>query len=356
MHLIQLVRKRRLQVPNRIPGLPATIAMRFPRRKRAPRWLLLAVIGIIVWGPMSAFGKSFDRSIGMNDGVSSSAEVDDAPAHGDVLVAGFGFQTSISSVITIRTYQARTGLVLSEDSYDLNVQEEAASGETKRDRIFAGGIGVDVDGQPRFLLRVYDALTGQFLWQGQLNLTSQKEDPGVRPIATIMPLRSIAWKTAKERHLLVQLNLSLRAVDPLTGRVVWEDRFIPGVSTSGRTKRTDFRPIDRFAPAETIGHIFNLVVRTVDRASGRFLWQDSFEDTDFIERAERESGRRLEPQTAPPGNDRGMAMPAPTGQPRPPMIGCAAVWNGMPEPTVVGNYRRTARACPAWPWLKVGGL
>ena len=134
MHLIQLVRKRRLQVPNRIPGLPATIAMRFPRRKRAPRWLLLAVIGIIVWGPMSAFGKSFDRSIGMKDGVSSSAEVDDAPAHGDVLVAGFGFQTSISSVITIRTYQARTGLVLSEDSYDLNVQEEAASGETKRDR------------------------------------------------------------------------------------------------------------------------------------------------------------------------------------------------------------------------------
>jgi len=154
----------------------------------------------------------------------------------------------------------------------------------------------------------------------------------------------------------VQLNLSLRAVDPLTGRLVWEDRFIPGVSTSRRAERTGFRSVDRFVPAETIGHIFNLVVRTVDRVSGRFLWQDSFEDADLIERTERDSGRRLEPQTVPLWNERDAAMLVSIGRPGPAIIGCAAVWNGMSQPTVVEIYHRTAGACPASPWRGFGGL
>jgi hypothetical protein len=269
---------------------------------------------IMVWGPVIAVGKPLDQSIGVENSVPEPVKVGDAPEHGDFLVAGFGFQTSISSSITIKTYQARTGAVLSEDSYDLNVQDEAASGETKRDRIFAGGVGIDADGQPRFLLRVYDALTGKFLWQGQLNLTYQKEERRVRPIATMTPLRSIARKTGINERSPVQLNLSLRAVDPLTGRLVWEDKFIPGVLSS-RAERAGLRSLDRFVPVETIGHIFNLVVRTVDRASGHLLWQDSFEDSDLIERTEKEGGRRLEPQTMPQRNDRDPALLASIGRP-----------------------------------------
>ncbi|WP_447598761.1 hypothetical protein [Nitrospira sp. Nam80] len=356
MYLAQPVRKKRLQVPNRMPGWLGTAAIRHLLQSAPRRWMPMALIGMTMWGPLIAFGQSFDQSIGVDKGPPTSAGVESAPEHGDFLVAGFGFQTSISSLITIRTYQARTGAVLSEDSYNLNVREEAAAGETQRDRIFAGGIGVDADGQPRFLLRAYDALTGKFLWQGQLNLTPQKEERRVRPVATIMPFRSIVRRTGMEWRSPVQLNLSLRAVDPLTGRLVWEDRFIPGVSTSRRAERTGFRSVDRFVTAETIGHIFNLVVRTVDRVSGRFLWQDSFEDADLIERTERDSGRQLEPQAVPLRNERDAAMLASIGRPGPAMIGCAAVWNGMSQPTVVEIYHRTAGACPASPWRGFGGL
>jgi hypothetical protein len=324
-------------------------------QKWTPRCVPVVLVGLMVWGPVIALGKPLDQSIGVENGVSEPVKVGDASDHGDFLIAGFGFQTSISSSITIKTYQARTGAVLSEDSYDLNVQDEAASGEAKRDRIFAGGVGIDADGQPRFLLRVYDALTGRFLWQGQLNLTSQKEERHVRPIATMTPLRSIARKTGINERSPVQLNLSLRAIDPLTGRLVWEHKFIPGVLSS-RAERAGLRSAHRFVSVETIGHIFNLVVRTVDRASGYLLWQDSFEDSDLIERTEREGGRRLEPQTMPLWNDRDPALLTSTGRPGSAMSGCAVVWNGKNQPTAVGNCRRTAGAYPASPWQGFGGL
>ncbi|HET6675916.1 MAG TPA: hypothetical protein VFG71_11270 [Nitrospiraceae bacterium] len=316
----------------------------------------MIMLGIMVCMPVIASGKPSGHPIGMENGAFMPVEADDASEHGDFLVAGFGFQTSFSSLITIRTYQAQTGMVLSDDSYDLNVQEDATSGETRHDQIFAGGIGVDAEGQHRFLLRVYDARTGKFLWQGQLNLTSQKEESRARPIATLTPFRSAVWRTGKKELLPIQLNLSLQAVDPLTGMLVWEDRFIPGVSMSSRAERTSFRPVHRSMQIEGIGHIFNLVVRTVDRASGRLLWQDSFEETDSIERAERENGHRLTPQTVPLWNDKDPAVLASTGRPAPAMIGCAAVWNGTYQPIASGICHRTVGACPASPWQGSDGL
>ena len=110
--------------------------------------------------------------------------------HSEVLAAGFGFQAAGSSMITVRTYDAPTGAILSEDSFDVNVKEEGvAEHDGNKGRIFAGGIGTDSKGKSVFMLRVYDAETGRFLWEGQLNLLKLGEGGMTRAGATIIRTR-----------------------------------------------------------------------------------------------------------------------------------------------------------------------
>jgi hypothetical protein len=271
-------------------GYAGNITVSHRMRRQIRRWTWLTMFSLM-WGPIAVLGGTPDhRNVATEHPVSG---------HDDVILAGFGLQSSASSSITIRTYHAQTGAILSEDSYDLTVQEEGNSGDARRGRIFAGGIGMDKDGRPRFLLRVYDALHGRFLWEGQLNLISQKEERRTRPIATVTRSRSAVWRTGTKETLPVQAQFSLRAVDPQSGRLVWEDKFIPGAALAGRADRTGFTAAGGSVQIETIGHVFDLVIRTFDRASGRLLWQDSFEDMAAIAGAEREDGRLLEPRTIP---------------------------------------------------------
>ena len=221
--------------------------------------------------------------------------------HGEVLAAGFGFQGAASSMITIRTYQAASGVVLSEDSYDLNVLDDGMrSGQGSHGRIFAGGIGLDSSGQSKFLLRVYDAATGKFLWEGQLNLRSQGEESVARPTASLVPLRPSTWLVSAKGPSAIQAHLSLRAVDPRTGGLVWEDKFIPGSHGRGRAEGIVFQQPSVSAVENSIGHVFDLVVLTFDRVSGRLLWRDSFEELDQIDRGEPERDSEVQPQTLPP--------------------------------------------------------
>ena len=50
---------------------------------------------------------------------------------------------------------------------------------------------------------------------------------------------------------------------------------------------------------EPIGHIFDLVVRTYDRASGILLWEDSFEEIDRIEELGSAPETNAYPQAIP---------------------------------------------------------
>ena len=221
--------------------------------------------------------------------------------HGEVLAAGFGFQGAASSMITIRTYQAASGAVLSEDSYDVNVLDDGMrSGQGSHGRIFAGGIGLDSSGQSRFLLRVYDAATGKFLWEGQLNLRSQGEESVARPTASLVPIRPSTWLASAKGPSAIQAHLSLRAVDPRTGGLVWEDKFIPGSHVRGRAEGIAFQQPSVSGVENSIGHVFDLVVLTFDRLSGRLLWRDSFEELDQIDRRESEQDSEVQPQALPP--------------------------------------------------------
>ncbi|MBX3237892.1 MAG: PQQ-binding-like beta-propeller repeat protein [Nitrospiraceae bacterium] len=220
--------------------------------------------------------------------------------HSDVLAAGFGFQAADSSMITVRTYHAQTGAVLSEDSFELNVKEEGVSEhDNNKGRIFAGGIGVDGAGAPKFILRVYDAETGRFLWEGQLNLLKEGQGGMTKTTATLIPRQPSAVRIGGQKEKPLQTLYSVRAVNPSTGGVVWQDQFVPG--NKKKVKAAAVVDESRVAPraGEPIGHVFDLVVKTYERASGKLLWQDSFEELDHIDEPTVEPDSEPHPQTLP---------------------------------------------------------
>lgn len=276
-----------------------------PHGLRFKKWWVVAIWILILDQGMALSQTTRLPSItpsssSINSGQLSLTETSTSD-HGEVLAAGFGFQGAASSMITIRTYQAASGTVLSEDSYDLNVRDDGMpSGKGSRGKIFAGGIGLDRSGQSRFLLRVYDAETGKFLWEGQLNLRSQGDESMARPTATLVPTRPSTWHLSIKSPSATQTHLSLRAVDLKTGGIVWEDKFIPGSYAKGRAEGIAFHPPLVSTVEQSIGHVFDLVVLTFERLSGRLLWRDSFEELDQIDREVPERQSEVQPQTRPP--------------------------------------------------------
>ena len=227
--------------------------------------------------------------------------VEQAPAgHSGVLAAGFGFQAAGSSIITVRTYDVPTGAILSEDSFDVSVKEEgAAEHDANKGRIFAGGIGIDGQGKSKFMLRVYDAETGRLLWEGQLNLVKVGEGGATKARATIVPSPASAIRASDRHPKAFQALFSVRAVNPTTGKLVWQDQFAPGTRKRAGIAGVACRDCFVKPANEPIGHIFDLVVRTYDRTSGILLWENSFEQLDRIE----------EPATAPETNSHPQAIP-----------------------------------------------
>ncbi len=270
--------------------------------KVARRSLSLMLRAMVVGSFMSGLALAAPYSTGRGMMHESAVEpVAHRPEdHAPVLAAGFGFQAAGSSLITVRTYDVPSGAILSEDSFDVSVKEEgAAEYDGNRGRVFAGGIGIDTQGKSKFMLRVYDAETGRFLWEGQLNLLKVGEGGAAQAKAMIIPRPFSAVPVADRVTQSFQSFFSVRAVNPITGRLVWQDQFTPGIrkrpgSAGVSCRKCAMKPVN-----EPIGHIFDLVVRTYDRSSGILLWEDSFEEIDRIE----------EPDSAPETNAYPQAIP-----------------------------------------------
>lgn len=269
---------------------------------------VLALVSV-VWGPAGGLGQDGPpapvrppaiSTMPQGGMVQSQFVALTNASHEEFLAAGFGFQSSASALITIKTYHTRTGTVLSEESFDLNVKDDGmSSNEAQRGRIFAGGIGVDPAGPGRFLLRAYDAVTGRFLWEGQLSFGGRQDDSNVRPIATLAPLRSKRQPSLVSDQTAVQVYLSLRAMDARTGHIVWEDRFIPGVGRTEWKGLVHFNHVGYAHREESTAYVFDLVVRALDLGSARLVWQDSFEDHEEFEDAGGGREEELQPQTLP---------------------------------------------------------
>ena len=221
-----------------------------------------------------------------------------------VVAAGFGFQDEEVSFITVKTYDAQSGEVLSADTYELDIKDDGPPTSQPRTRIFAGGVGAGTGSLSEFTLRVYDASNGRFLWEGRLNLTAG-EHPEVgthRVMAHVHP-RAAVTRVASRPKETGQPHFVLRAVNPQTGQLVWSHEF----STEAPEVRIERIGRSVIGMTGTAPRDIDFRIKMPDQAGRRWLWEDKVEPDDKSEASESDQSDETAGFF---GHDRQLTMPS----------------------------------------------
>ena len=201
-----------------------------------------------------------------------------------VMAVGFGYQHGTTSTIRIRTYDVHSGDLLSEEEFELNVVGgEGKDGVAVGDRVFAGAVSLGVGGLGEFPMRVYDAKSGRYLWQGHLNFVDiGSDDPRRRVTATAnrsSSARTVTFSFAEEPTDIESLFL-IRAVDSTSGKAIWQHSFrsAPPMpeSIAGNKEQESGLYADMVMD-------FEVVVRSYERESGKLVWSDRLSTRDRME-------------------------------------------------------------------------
>lgn len=213
-----------------------------------------------------------------------------------VMAVGFGYQHGATSSIRIRTYDVHSGDLLSEEEFDLNVVGgEGKDGESVGDRVFVGAVSLGAGGLGEFPMRVYEAKSGRYLWQGHLNFVDIGSDDPRRRVGGIpnrhASIRAASVSSAEEPSEIESLFL-IRAVDSTSGKAIWQHSFrsAPPMpeSITGNKDREGSAHVDAVMD-------FEVVVRSYDRGSGKLVWSDRLSTRDRMEElAEDEMGDRAQ--------------------------------------------------------------
>jgi hypothetical protein len=222
-----------------------------------------------------------------------------------IVAAGFGYQNGDESTITVKVYDAASGKVLSEEVYELSIKEDRDSkSKAPEARIFAGGVGPGATDLSNFVLRVYDAKTGEFQWTGQLNLAVNGDDEHDigHMISTVAPRRALVTKVHNTNESDVPHPLFLlRAWDAVTGGIIWEDRFSAD-DKAGALARQIAGDSAGFDGLELGVDAFDFRILMFDSGSRTVLWEDRVMQQpadEEIEGAEADRARLLPAWTEP---------------------------------------------------------
>jgi outer membrane protein assembly factor BamB len=198
------------------------------------------------------------------------------------VAAGVGYENAETSTITVKTYDAKNGEILSDETYELNVREDAASaGSQPRERIFAGGVGPGTDGLSAFTLRVYDSATGRFLWEGFLNLSAgdQESSSTHRVVAHLVAPKATVTQVRSQGAIDGQPQFFLRAVDSVTGQLVWTDQFSAGAGTFARAERVGRAAVGQTEGLAALSQQIEFRIRMMDDRDQEIMWEDTIEPT-----------------------------------------------------------------------------
>ena len=213
-----------------------------------------------------------------------------APVKAGIVAAGFGYQVGDVSTITVKIYDPQSGEVLSDDTYELNVKEEsAAKGPQPQARIFAGGVGPGATDLSNFVLRVYDATTGKFQWEGNLNLTPRDVESAGQLVSTIVPRRATVTRVREISPTSPQPSFLLRALDPETGGLVWQDEFSTDGNNRARMERIANRRVSEDRDQPELSRSFDFRIRMSEDEGRHILWEDQFAQTEAEEVVESEA-------------------------------------------------------------------
>lgn len=215
-----------------------------------------------------------------------------------IVAAGVGFQNDETSSITVKTYDAESGVTLSEDTYELNVKDEEKPGTgNARERIFAGGVGTGANGLAEFTLRVYDATTGRFLWEGVLNLSPAEESGSPHQVVARVSPKPMLSMIRRQLVADGQPEFLLRAVDPVTGKLVWADQFSAGAARLARAERVSRSVFGKTEFTAGPSRDIEFRIRMLDDQEREVIWEDQLAPT--VMEAETVPGQDHHAETIP---------------------------------------------------------
>lgn len=220
-------------------------------------------------------------SIGQSWGATGAEE------NKTIVAAGFGYQIGTVSTIAVKVYDAESGNILSDEVYELAVKESDGVRSSRGPRIFAGGVGLGATDLSNFVLRVYDANTGVFQWEGRLNLVQPDGKVEGKLVSTVLPRHAIITKVQIVEATIEEPVFLLRAMDLATGMLVWEDEFTTVRMRIPRAQLIAGPSLQPESSPSTNSHAFNFSIRMYDPSGKKVLWEDQL--------SQRESDEGPEP-------------------------------------------------------------
>ncbi|CUS32435.1 hypothetical protein [Candidatus Nitrospira nitrificans] len=204
-----------------------------------------------------------------------------------IVAAGFGYQIGTVSTIAVKVYDAESGIILSDDVYELSVKESDGGRSSRGPRIFAGGVGLGATDLSNFVLRVYAADTGVFQWEGRLNLVQPEGKAAGKLVSTVLPRQAIITKVQSVEATIEEPVFLLRAMDPATGMLVWEDEFTTVRTRIPRAQLIAGPSIQPNSISLASSHTFNFRIRMYDPNGGKILWEDQLSQRESDEGPEQ---------------------------------------------------------------------
>lgn len=203
-----------------------------------------------------------------------------------VVTAGLGVKTADLSSFVLRSYEADTGTLISQDEFDLSVDPETAEAVAAGGgRVYAIGSGLTTAGTFSLLVRAYDARTGELLWIDELNPAANPR----RRTGSTTEGPSGPWLIRGSDRPQSHSLFTVRATAKESGRVLWQDEFLPSEERVGDREAMGSTARDLPGPRD-----FSLVVRTYEDPTNKLLWEDRFDPVPRQERM-RENETDLEP-------------------------------------------------------------
>lgn len=220
-------------------------------------------------------------SIGQSWGATGAEE------NKTIVAAGFGYQIGTVSTITVKVYAAESGNILSDEVYELAVKESDGVRSSRGPRIFAGGVGLGATDLSNFVLRVYDANTGVFQWEGRLNLVQPDGKAEGKLVSTVLPRQAIITKVQMVEATIEEPVFLLRAMDLATGMLVWEDEFTTVRMRIPRAQLIAGPSLQPESSPSTNSHAFNFSIRMYDPSGKKVLWEDQLSQRESDEGPEQ---------------------------------------------------------------------
>jgi hypothetical protein len=211
-----------------------------------------------------------------------------------VYVVGLTTNANGQFDLLVRAYDPATGRLLWEDVFDLAGGADVASAVAlDSGRLVVGGYGTNAAGNRDFLVRAYDSRTGTLLWQDVYDLAGK--DDQVHEWSSIAVRDGRAFVVGYATNAAGNKDFLVRAYSLQTGVLAWHDQFdLNGYDDEAHDVTVSNEGVYVGGYGKRLGNKLNALVRAYDPQTGALLWQDEFDlarDNDRVHAIVSEPGR-----------------------------------------------------------------